>query len=91
MILQKGNHLAVLLNIPGVEPTVEMNQAVVRWSHGQQLGLEFTHVLLEQQARLHRLSAPSKRVVVTKAIMGAMRTPRILSGLCCTATWGGAD
>ncbi len=54
MILQKGNHLAVLLNIPGVEPTVEVNQAVVRWAYGQQLGLEFTHVLPEEQVRLRR-------------------------------------
>ncbi|MFQ5992065.1 MAG: PilZ domain-containing protein [Nitrospiraceae bacterium] len=52
--VQARQHLALLLHLPDNEPPMEVDLATVRWSQGQQFGLEFMYVRPEERDRLRQ-------------------------------------
>lgn len=51
----KGDFVGVLIDVPRYETPLHVNLAVVRWSHGQQFGLEFIQMEPHEQQRLREL------------------------------------
>lgn len=49
-----GTYLSLLVHIPGEGSHVEVELAVVRWSKGQEFGLEFLRMGAKEQERLRR-------------------------------------
>lgn len=51
----KGDFLGVLIDIPRYEHPLHIPLAVVRWSHGQEFGMEFIQMEPDDQQRLREL------------------------------------
>ena len=51
----KGEFLGVLIDIPRYEHPLHVPLAVVRWSHGQEFGMEFIQMEPDDQRRLREL------------------------------------
>lgn len=51
----KGEFLGVLIDVPRYETPLQVTLAVVRWSHGQEFGLEFIRMEPNHQQRLREL------------------------------------
>ena len=50
-----GTSLDVLIDAPPYQTLLEVNLAMIRWSKGQQFGLEFSDMSPDDQQRLHEL------------------------------------
>ena len=50
--VQKGESLGLLIHVPGYEHPLYVALAEVRWSQGQEFGVEFIHMELEDRQRL---------------------------------------
>jgi hypothetical protein len=50
-----GECLRVLIDVPRYETPIQVMRAVVRWSKGQEFGIEFTQVKLHDEQRLNQL------------------------------------
>jgi len=53
--VSKGDHLWLLIHVPRYEALLEVELAVVRWSAGNEFGMEFLSVQREHEQRLHEL------------------------------------
>jgi len=52
VIVQIGNALRLLIHVPRYEHPLYVALAEVRWSEGQEFGVEFIHMELEDRHRL---------------------------------------
>jgi PilZ domain len=50
--VQKGESLGLLIHVPGYEHPLYVALAEVRWSQGEEFGVEFIHMELEDRQRL---------------------------------------
>ena len=67
--LKKDVCIGVLIHVPRYEHPLHVGRAVVRWSKGQEFGMEFIHMDPEDQQRLHQLIRQTE-------VDGALRTQR---------------
>jgi hypothetical protein len=51
-VVTKGERLGLLIHVPGHGDPLYVSLAEVRWSHGQEFGLEFIHMELNDRRRL---------------------------------------
>jgi PilZ domain-containing protein len=51
-VVKKDDRLGVLIDVPTYERPLYIARAEVRWSDGQEFGMEFIHMELEDQQRL---------------------------------------
>mgnify|MGYP003575056964 FL=1 len=52
MVVQSGDTLRLLIHVPRYEHPLYVALAEVRWSQGQEFGVEFIHMELEDRHRL---------------------------------------
>ena len=50
--LQKGEHVGLLITVPGYDHPLYVSRADVQWSHGNEFGMEFIHMEWEGRQRL---------------------------------------
>lgn len=50
-----GECVRVLIDVPRYEAPIQVMRAVVRWSKGQEFGIEFTQMELHDEQRLNQL------------------------------------
>jgi PilZ domain-containing protein len=50
-----GESLGVLIDVPRYQTPLHVTRAVVRWSKGQEFGMEFLHIELDDEQRLNQL------------------------------------
>lgn len=53
--VQRGDFVGVLMDVPRYVTPLQVALAVVRWSHGQEFGLEFIRMAPDNQQRLQDL------------------------------------
>ncbi len=58
--VQRGALLKLSLFLPDHKWPLRVEQAIVRWVHGQEFGLEFTSIRLAQRERLRALLMQAK-------------------------------
>ena len=51
-VVKKDECLGVLIDVPQYEHPIYVGRAEVRWSNGQEFGMEFMHIELEDRQRL---------------------------------------
>ena len=51
-VIKKDECLGVLIDVPKYEHPIYVVSAQVRWSNGQEFGVEFTHIETEDRQRL---------------------------------------
>jgi PilZ domain-containing protein len=51
----RGELLRMLIDVPRYKTPLQVDLAMVRWSNGQEFGMEFLGVPLDYQQRLHEL------------------------------------
>ena len=51
-VVTSGERLGLLIHVPGHRDPLYVSLAEVRWSHGQEFGLEFVHMDLNDRRRL---------------------------------------
>ena len=52
LVVKKDECLGVLIDVPKYEHPIYVATAEVRWSNGQEFGMEFTHIETEDRRRL---------------------------------------
>lgn len=55
VVVEKGDFMGVLIDVPQDATPLQVALAVVRWSHGQDFGLEFIRMEPNYQERLREL------------------------------------
>ena len=53
-VFHPGEHIALLVHLPDGQPPMEVDLATVRWSNGDQFGLEFVHLGQNEKDRLRQ-------------------------------------
>ena len=51
-VVEEGENLGLLIHVPGYEHPLYVAMAEVRWSQGEEFGVEFIHMELEDRHRL---------------------------------------
>ena len=51
-LVGSDEHLSLLIRVPGSEHPLYVSRAEVRWLEGQEIGIEFVHMELEDRRRL---------------------------------------
>ncbi len=55
MAIKKDDHLGLLIELPGNDQPLYVNQAVIRWVSNEEFGLEFLQMELNDRQRLHEV------------------------------------
>ncbi|HKU52131.1 MAG TPA: PilZ domain-containing protein [Nitrospira sp.] len=70
MAFAKGNFLRVLIDVPRYEKPLHVLLAVIRWSKGDEFGMEFIQMEPEDQKRLRELIKASAAALSNERAVG---------------------
>jgi hypothetical protein len=73
-IVVPGDFLGMLISLPGRDAPLAISLATVRWSIGQEFGVEFIRMEPDQQTLLHRLIHKLEQGWERPSVNAQMRT-----------------
>ena len=61
LAIKKDDLLALLIEVPGYDKRLYINQAAIRWASDEEFGLEFIQIELNDRQRLNELVERNSR------------------------------
>ena len=61
LAIRKDDLLGLLIEVPGYDKPLYINQATIRWASNEEFGLEFMQMELNDRQRLHELVERNSR------------------------------